>query len=67
MLKPSNGTLRLYKPKNDTTVIKARITKLEKSQFETFCAEYNIKLSDLLRLGARFIMENPKILNKSNN
>lgn len=62
MTRPAKGAMRPYKPKNDTTIIKARVTTIEKSQFEDFCKEHQIKLSDLLRLGARFIMKHPELL-----
>jgi hypothetical protein len=62
MTRPSKAAIRLYKPKNDTTTIKARVTTIEKSQFEDFCKEHKIKLSDLLRLGARFIIKHPEVL-----
>ena len=62
MPRPVKGAIRLYKPTEDTTIVKARITKIEKLEFEDFCKEYNIKLSDLLRLGARLIMKYPNLL-----
>lgn len=64
MRRPAKGAMRLYKPTEDTTTVKTRITKIEKSQYEDFCKEYNIKLSDLLRLGARVVLKHPELLEK---
>lgn len=64
MPRPAKGAIRLYKATKDTTIVKARITKIEKSQYEYFCKEYNIKLSDLLRLGARVVLKHPELLEK---
>ncbi len=55
------GQLRKTKPE-PTTTIRARVTELEKSQLEDFCQEHNLKLSDLLRIGARFVMKHPELL-----
>ena len=49
MTRQTLGAIRLQEPKEDTTIIKARVTTLEKFQFEDFGKAYNIKLSDLLR------------------
>ncbi len=63
MTRPPKGQLRKTKPEPITT-IRARVTELEKSQLEDFCNAHNIKLSNLLQFGARFLMKHPELIEK---